>query len=108
MSNKGNKALTYPIGLITLDEVIFSGFAWRATENINNRGHYLSMGHVYWTMTPVGLIYREEKGRAFLRNEHRGAAGYRGAKPRLLLHLSHRSAGKSEEHPAPRPFGKQL
>ena len=61
-SNKGNKALTYPIGLITLDEVIFSGFAWRATENINNRGHYLSMGHVYWTMTPVGIIYREEEG----------------------------------------------
>ena len=47
-SDKGNQALTYPIGLITADEVIIAGMSF-FTTNISN---YLYTGQYYWTMTP--------------------------------------------------------
>ena len=43
----GNGALTYPIGLITLDETILAG-GW----NTFNRGYYLYSGSWYWTSSP--------------------------------------------------------
>ena len=46
-SNKGNKALTYPIGLITLDEVWYAG-----GNQSNNNSYYLYTGSRYWTMSP--------------------------------------------------------
>ena len=65
-STKGNKALTYPIGLITADEVILSGsgsgdfigsypYAEYSTKASPNS--YLTIGYQYWTMTPVGGFY---------------------------------------------------
>ena len=49
-SSTGNKALTYPVGLITADEVVLAGLPW------NSRGYtttnYLYTGQAYWTMTP--------------------------------------------------------
>ena len=45
-STNGNKALTYPIGLITMDE------AWYAGNNTNSSNNYLHTGISYWTMTP--------------------------------------------------------
>jgi len=57
-SNKGNKALTYPIGLMTADEVILAGSsggifdgAANYTKGANN---YANIGTNYWTMTPCG------------------------------------------------------
>ena len=48
-SNIGNRALTYPIGLITYDELIFSGLN---SVKINELAYtYSSMN--YWTMTPT-------------------------------------------------------
>jgi len=47
-SIKGNKSLTYPIGLITGDEVSMAGGAW----GNNNYGYYLYNGQKYWTMSP--------------------------------------------------------
>jgi len=47
-SNIGNKALTYPIGLITGDEVIYAGGS-NAESNYN---YYLYSSSWYWTMTP--------------------------------------------------------
>ena len=47
-SSKGNKALTYPIGLITVDEMVFGGGNGRST----NTNYYLYTGQDYWTMTP--------------------------------------------------------
>ena len=47
-SSKGNKALTYPIGLITVDEMVFGGVNGRST----NTNYYLYTGQDYWTMTP--------------------------------------------------------
>ena len=61
-ASKGNKALMYPIGLITVDEAMFAGHAggifngsYNYTKtSINN---YLTIGNHFWTMTPVGNYY---------------------------------------------------
>ena len=47
-SSQGNKALTYPIGLITADEVAYAGGVWA----IANQSYYLYTGQYYWTMSP--------------------------------------------------------
>ena len=46
-SNKGNKALTYPVGLITMDEVWYAG-----GYESNNRSYYLYTNSEYWTISP--------------------------------------------------------
>ena len=48
ISNKGNKALTYPVGLITADELMLSGYA----DGFINRASYTYCSYSYWTMTP--------------------------------------------------------
>ena len=58
-STKGNKALAYPLGLITADEVMLAGHMGgffdgtysyqKATPN-----SYLTIGNSFWTITPVG------------------------------------------------------
>ncbi len=45
---KGNQKLTYPIGLITADEVAFAG---GVNERLN-KSYYLYTGSEYWTMSP--------------------------------------------------------
>ena len=47
-SSIGNKALTYPVGLITYDELVFAGMDQR---HINKLSWSYSTQH-YWTMTP--------------------------------------------------------
>ena len=49
-STKGNKALTYPIGLITADEVAYAGGGY----NEANKSYYLVNGGSFWTMSPFG------------------------------------------------------
>ena len=47
-ASRGNKVLTEPIGLITMDEVILAGgFGYKA-----NSGYWLYTGESYWTMSP--------------------------------------------------------
>ncbi len=47
-AQKGNKNLTYPIGLITLDEALFAGgFAGTISS-----GFWLYTSNAYWTMSP--------------------------------------------------------
>ena len=48
-SSTGNKALTYPIGLISADEAMFAGIPNWNSSNTNN---YLYTGQNYWTMSP--------------------------------------------------------
>lgn len=52
-SANGNGKLTYPVGLITLDEAIYGGYNTYASgvSSSNNSESYLS-GSAYWTMTP--------------------------------------------------------
>ena len=44
----GNGALTYPVGLITADEVAMGGGVYDSS----NRSYYLHIGRDYWTMSP--------------------------------------------------------
>ena len=44
----GNGALTYPIGLITADEVAYAG----GTNTSGNSKYYLYTGNYYWMMSP--------------------------------------------------------
>lgn len=46
-STDGNKALTYPIGLISMDEVWYAG-GYKAS----NQRYYLYNGHNYYTISP--------------------------------------------------------
>jgi len=47
-SARGNKALEYPVGLITSDEVVFAG-GMRGYENTE---YWLNTEQFYWTMSP--------------------------------------------------------
>ena len=47
----GNGALMYPIGLITLDELVMGGGGY-STRNFNS-SYYLYTGSYYWTMSPA-------------------------------------------------------
>ena len=47
-SSKGNKVLTYPVGLITLDEVVYAGGSY----DEENQNYYLNNNTLYWTMSP--------------------------------------------------------
>ena len=51
-SSKGNHELTYPIGLITADEVVLAG----GFGGTVNQSYYLYTGQYYWTMSP-GIYY---------------------------------------------------
>ena len=54
----GNKALTYPVGLITTDEVAMAGGVATDVNNnsyIANMDYYLFTGYWYWTMTPLAF-----------------------------------------------------
>ena len=50
-SSKGNHALTYPIGLITADEVAYAG----GVNGSNNTSYYLYTNQNYWTMSPYSV-----------------------------------------------------
>ena len=47
-SSNGNKSLTYPIGLISADEVAYAGGIYVTA----NSSYYLYTGSAYWTMSP--------------------------------------------------------
>ena len=44
----GNKALTYPVGLITADEAVMAGAKW----NTSNSSYYLYTGQNWWAGSP--------------------------------------------------------
>ena len=48
----GNRALTYPVGLITTDEISMAGGVY----TINNSSFYLSTGNSFWTMSPASFV----------------------------------------------------
>ena len=58
-ATSGNKKLSYPIGLITADEVMLAGHAGGVFDGSynhmkSNNGSYLVTGNAFWTMTPAG------------------------------------------------------
>ena len=56
-SKNGNGKLTYPVGLITLDEVVLAGFNTynSNTSDYKDTTNYLYTNSYYWTFSPVLL-----------------------------------------------------
>ncbi len=50
-SSVGTQSLTYPVGLITADEVVYAGGLY----STNNLAYYLNTGENYWTMSPFSF-----------------------------------------------------
>lgn len=67
-SSIGNKALTYPVGLITYDELVYAGMDNR---HINKLSWAYSTQH-YWTMSPSYFVAAYGAARAWFLN----SAGY--------------------------------
>ena len=63
-NTKGNKALTYPIGLITVDELMLSGYA---DGYINKSAYTYSTSH-YWTLSPSYFIVTNSSAYEFFLN----------------------------------------
>ena len=68
-SSKGNGKLTYPIGLITADEVAFAGGVYGSS----NTSYYLYNNAYYWTMSPydydsygASVFYVNSSGRLYI------------------------------------------
>ena len=58
-TTNGNKKLTYPIGLITVDETMLAGHAGGIFDGMHNemkinKTSYLTTGHAFYTMTSPG------------------------------------------------------
>ena len=49
-TSKGNGALTYPVGLLSMDEMVLTG-GW----STSNRGYYLYSGQYWWASSPNDL-----------------------------------------------------
>ena len=68
-STKGNGALTYPVGLISSDEVMYAG----GVSNTSNNRYYLYTDQYYWTLSPYeysltyadGIIVSSSGGTSF-------------------------------------------
>ena len=58
-TSNGNGALKYPVGLITIDEVMMAG---GLMSNVNS-SYYLHTDQDYWTMTPTYYGYSYIYGR---------------------------------------------
>jgi len=69
-SNKGNKTLKYSIGLITSDDIIYSG----GFAGSNNTSYWLYTNQVYWTMSPTNISHEGNFTRVF----RMSASGYLG------------------------------
>ena len=81
-TSKGNGALTYPVGLLSTDEIVLAG-GW----SIDNSGYYLYSGQVWWASSPNYFLgdfayvrYVRKDGYAF--DVGRGGVGnYYGVRP---------------------------
>ena len=49
-TTKGNGALTYPVGLLSTDEIVLAG-GWSAS----NSGYYLYSGQIWWASSPYNF-----------------------------------------------------
>ena len=58
INGKGNSALTYPIGLITIDELEMAGNNWSE----RNKSYYLHTGAYYWAGSPFKFYVSRSYG----------------------------------------------
>ncbi len=64
INTKGNKALIYPIGLITVDELMLSGYA----DGYINKSAYTYSACTYWTMSPSSFNFTATAATVFILN----------------------------------------
>ncbi len=98
-AKRGNKALDYPVGQITVDEVILAGgFGGQA-----NSGYWLNSGTYYWTMSPYhfnGSSARvfDVANNGYLNNRTVGGTG-RGVRPVINLKADTKFTFTSSDQP---------
>ena len=51
-TSNGNGALTYPVGLITADEMAYAGGKYYSSPSDANSSFYLNTGQFYWALSP--------------------------------------------------------
>ena len=51
-TSNGNGALTYPVGLITADEMTYAGGKYYSSSSDGNSSFYLYTGQEYWALSP--------------------------------------------------------
>ncbi len=71
-NEKGNKALTYSIGLITIDELMMSGYA----DGYINKSAYSYSTNTYWTLSPTKFSVKDASAYAFFLNSEGQPSGY--------------------------------
>ena len=84
-SSGGNGKLTYPVGLLTADEVMLAG-----GKTDDNRNYYLYTGQGYWSLSPSGFINYGTKGFSVttygsLYSGYVGSSTSSGARPSVSL-----------------------
>mgnify|MGYP004688507991 CR=1 FL=1 len=52
----GNGALTYPVGLITADEMAYAGGRYYSSSSDANRSFYLYTGSYFWALSPSDFV----------------------------------------------------
>ncbi len=67
----GTQSLTYPVGLVTADEINFAGGVW----NKGNTGYWLYTKQYYWTMSPSDFSVHSD-AHVFLVNSDGDLEGY--------------------------------
>ena len=86
-SSIGNKALTYPVGLVTYDELVFAGMDY---DHVNKLAWVYSTQH-YWTMSPsnfdatYGAAFEWRQSSAGYLSNWWGVNGSLGARPVINL-----------------------
>ena len=56
-TSNGNGALTYPVGLITADEMVYAGGKYYSSSSDANGSFYLYTGKSYWALSPFDFLY---------------------------------------------------
>ena len=84
-SSGGNGKLTYPVGLLTSDEVMLAG-----GRNANNSNYYLYTGQDYWLLSPSFFNHGGANGfyvhsRGLLHDYYVGVYSSFGARPSIVL-----------------------
>lgn len=73
-SGVGNNMLTYPIGLITIDEAAYAG----GKNSLINPKYYLWTGTTYWTMSPYYFSIYNANGLVWIINDSGNWTAYNG------------------------------
>ena len=55
----GNSSLTYPVGMITMDEIKMAGNT--GNDSIGNTNYYLYSNNAYWSLTPYAIYNNSAK-----------------------------------------------